>query len=146
GSDGVINPLQIFRTEDNSNPEKNEEISFMQHISKVATFYMFLAGKPSSEEIEEFKKVLRLFYDSLGFTDIIHTTGITSLANEYYSIFSYFLMFNRDQLYNYSEKCIIHSRLSSTRIKLLEKIEFVIDNLVYTFSYLFNGHTTMTDI
>src|SRR5699024_929159 len=110
----VINPLQIFRTEDNNNPEKNEEISFMQHISKVATFYMFLSGNPSSEEIEEFKKVLRLFYDSLGFTDKIHTTGITSLANEDYPIFSDFLMFIRDQLYDNTERRIIRSELSST--------------------------------
>src|SRR5699024_11875357 len=90
GSDGDINTLQIYHTEDNNNPEKNDEISFMQHISKVATFYMFLAGSPSSEEIEEFKKVLRLFYDSLGFKDNINTTGITSLAIETLIFFSVF--------------------------------------------------------
>ncbi len=146
GSDGVINPLQIFRTEDNSNPEKNEEISFMQHISKVATFYMFLAGNPSSEEIEEFKKVLRLFYDSLGFQEKMHTTGITSLDNEEYPIFSDFLMFIQKQLYDNIEKRIIRQELSSTRIRRLEKIELVIDNLVNSFSYLFNGHTTIPAI
>src|SRR5699024_11876968 len=46
GSDGVINPLQIFRTEDNNNPEKNEEISFMQYISKMQTLYIFLSINP----------------------------------------------------------------------------------------------------
>src|SRR5699024_6738086 len=146
GSDGVINPLQIFRTEENSNPEKNEEISFMQHISKVATFYMFLSGNPSAEEIEEFKKVLRLFYESLGFTDKIHTTGITSLANEEYSIFSDFLMFIRDQLYDNNVMSIFRSELSYTRRKRLETVELVIDNLVNSFAYLFNGYTTIPDI
>ncbi|WP_088051877.1 VirB4 family type IV secretion system protein [Virgibacillus dakarensis] len=146
GSDGVINPLQIFRTEDNGNPEKNEEISFMQHISKVATFYTFVAGSPFPEEIEEFKKVLRLFYDSLGFSDKIHTTGITSLDNENYPIFSDFLTFLREQLYENSDKRIIRSELSTSRVQRLEKVELVIDNLVNSFSYLFNGHTSIPNI
>src|SRR5699024_3927022 len=45
-----------------------------------------------------------------------------------------------------AEKRIIRSELSSTRIKRLEKIELVIDNLVNSFAYLFNGHTTIPDI
>src|SRR5699024_11395503 len=57
GSDGIINPLQIYRADDKSNYkegqvsfEQYEKQCFMQHISKVAIFYEFLAGSPSTEE------------------------------------------------------------------------------------------------
>src|SRR5699024_6228556 len=72
GSDGIVNPLQIYRSDDARiegdddegklflNFEDYERQCFMQHVSKVAIFYEFLAKDPTTEEIEEFKKVLRL--------------------------------------------------------------------------------------
>ncbi|MFS0646118.1 VirB4 family type IV secretion system protein [Siminovitchia sp. 179-K 8D1 HS] len=145
GSHGVINPLQIYRVEDGGDSVKNEEISFMQHLSKVATFYEFLANNPSTEEIEEFKKILRSFYQYLGFTEKIHTTGVTNLENNEYPIFSDFLSYLRNELYEVPEKRIIRRELSVSRADRLEKIELVIDNLVHTHSYLFNGHTTLPE-
>lgn len=145
GSQGIINPLQVYQTEDNEDAQKNEELSFMQHISKVTTFYQFLAGNPSSEELEEFKKILRMFYDSIGFVDRLHTTGVTGLENEEYPIFSDLLTFIRDKLYEVPDQRILRSELSPSRINRLEKIELVIDNLVNSYSYLFNGHTTIPD-
>lgn len=59
GSVGIINPLQIYRVGEADDATKNEELSFMQHLSKVATFYAFLANDPAAEELEEFKKILR---------------------------------------------------------------------------------------
>src|SRR5699024_5454996 len=82
GSDGIINPLQVYRADDKSNYkeeqasfEQYEKQCFMQHISKVAIFYEFLAGSPSTEEIEVFKKVLRMFYDYMGFMKKIKTVS-----------------------------------------------------------------------
>lgn len=145
GSQGIINPLQIYRVEDGEDSLKNEELSFMQHISKVATFYEFLANDPSTEEIEEFKKILRSFYESLGFVEKMNTTGVTNLANEEYPIFSDFLAFVRNELYTEPKKRIIRQELSISRVERLEKIELVIDNLVNSYSYLFNGHTTLPE-
>lgn len=153
GSDGIINPLQIYRADDKSSYreeqasfEQYEKQCFMQHISKVAIFYEFLAGGPSTEEIEEFKKVLRMFYESLGFLERIKATGVTTLTNEEYPIFSDLLEYIREQLYDNPEKRIIRPELSISRVDRLEKIELVVDNLVNSYASLFNGHTTIRDI
>src|SRR5699024_6483997 len=106
GSDGIINPLQIFRAEDKSNYKDDQESSeqyeaqcFILPISLVATFYEFLAGIPSPEEIEEFKKFLRMFSDSLGYLEKLKTTGVTTLEKKDYPIFSGLLDYIRMQLY-----------------------------------------------
>lgn len=145
GSQGIINPLQIYKTEDTDDSEKDEELSFMRHISKVATFYQFLAGEPTSEEIEEFKKVLRNFYEEIGFVDRIYTTGVTDLPNEEYPIFSDLLDYVKDLLYENPYLRTIRPELSDSKIDRLEKIELVIDNIVNSYSHLFNGYTTIPD-
>lgn len=145
GSQGIINPLEIYRTEDNEDMAKSEELSFMQHLSKVATFYEFLANDPSTEELEEFKKILRRFYESLGFVEKINTTGVTNLAHDEYPIFSDLLEFVKNELYEDPERRLIRTELSIARANRLEKIELVLDNIVHSYSYLFNGHTTIPD-
>jgi len=139
---GIINPLHIYRVRDGSD-QKSEKLSFMQHLSKLATFYQFLAVNPTTEEMEEFKKVTREFYHSLGFEERIETTGVTQLKNEEYPIFSDFLVYVRDELYENAARRIIRPELSIARANRLEKIELVIDNLVNTYGHLFNGHTTL---
>lgn len=176
GSDGIINILQIFRSDetDEEQDEKDsfkerdsnekealsfeqyERLCYMQHISKVAKFYEFIAGSPSTEEIEEFKKILRLFYESLGFTDKIHTTGVTTLKNKAYPIFSDLLTFIRKQLYESpkekssndedAKELKMRSELSISKIKRLESIELTVDNMVNAYGTLFDGHTTIQDI
>lgn len=148
GSEGIINPLEIFRTVDTSgekdhDPKKDEQNSFMQHLSKIAILYRFLAGSPTDEEIEEFKKLLRQFYDKLGFGNM--SVPVTDLKAEEYPIFEDFLEFVREELYEDKEMEVIRKELSESRTNRLEKIELVIDNLVNTYGYLFNGHTTVPD-
>src|SRR5699024_9018821 len=148
GSEGIINPLQIYKTVDTSaeedhDPKKDEQNIFMQHLSKITILYRFLAGAPTDEEIEEFKKLLRKFYASLGFTKM--TVPITSLRPEEYPVFSDFLTYIQNELYENEQSKIIKSELSRTRASRLEKIELVIDNLVNTYGYLFDGHTTIPD-
>src|SRR5699024_2768805 len=146
GSDGIINPLQIFKADgEEDEGDKQEELSFMQHISKVTTFYQFLAGDPTPEDLEEFKKTLRDFYHELGFMERIQTTGVTTLQNDEYPIFSNLLDYIQEVLYENVDLRIIRKEMSLSRIDRLEKIELVIDNLVNSYSHLFNGHTTIPD-
>lgn len=146
GSDGIINPLQIFKADgEEDEGDKQEELSFMQHISKVTTFYQFLAGDPTPEDLEEFKKILRDFYHELGFIERIQTTGVTTLKNDEYPIFSNLLDYIQEVLYENVDLRIIRKEMSLSRIDRLEKIELVIDNLVNSYSHLFNGHTTIPD-
>lgn len=139
GSQGMINPLQIYRVSDTGNAEKDEKLSFMQHLSKVATFYQHIAGLPAVDELEEFKKMIRSFYFSLGFSE----THVTGLKNEEYPIFSDFLHYLKNELYEDVDKRIIRPELSLARATRLEKIELIIDNVVHTYGNLFNGITTL---
>ena len=152
GSQGLINPLQIFQTVDNSNEKdydpitghmKDQELSFMQHISKVTTFYQYLSEDYTGDEIEEFKRVLRMFYESYGFTP--KSKDMTSRPPSEYPIFSDFLTFLQDLLYEDIQNEIVRSELQDVRIKRYDKIILVIENLVKTYSHLFNGHTTVPD-
>src|SRR5699024_6858647 len=93
GSQGIINPLQVFKTvtssegdEITAEQEKQDDIdSFKQHISKISIFYTFLSGQPSDSEIKEFKKLLRSFYHEKGFFDMDRL--ITGLEPHDYPIF-----------------------------------------------------------
>ncbi|MDK3224166.1 ATP-binding protein, partial [Clostridium perfringens] len=63
GSNGMINPLQIFATMINENTnEVQVEQSYMQHMSKVSMIYNFLSPEATQEEIREFERLLHDFY------------------------------------------------------------------------------------
>ncbi|MCT6922819.1 type IV secretion system protein VirB4 [Metasolibacillus sp.] len=149
GSQGILNPLQIYRQEDGSkekSKQKSEELCFMQHLSKVAKFYQFIASQPSAEDLEEFKKVTRTFYGSLGFLERIQQgESVTDLSNESYPIFSDLLNFVQQELYEDVERRLIRTELSIARANRLERIELILDNVVHTYGYLFNGHTSIPD-
>src|SRR5699024_1612177 len=123
-----------------------EAQSFMQHCSKVATFYEFLAGSPSTEEIEEFKQTVRMFYEALGDMERLKYTGFTTSEEKDYPIFCDLLDYIREQLYDNKEKRDLRPELSASRVKRLEKIELVVDNVVHSYATVFNGHTTIHDI
>ena len=60
GTNGIINPLQILRT------SNKEGISFMQHLSKLTTFYKFLAPQADDETCKEFELLARELYIKFG--------------------------------------------------------------------------------
>lgn len=146
GSQGILNPLQVYKTFGGEDFHKNEELSFMQHLAKVATFYQFVANDPETEEVEELKKLIRSFYESLGYMNLIRSTGVTTLENDQYPILSDLLNFTKKELYEDIDSRIIRTELSLTRVTRLEKIELILDNLVYSYGRLFNGHTTLPDV
>src|SRR5699024_8559482 len=68
GSDGIINPLQIFRADDKSNYKDGQESfeqyeaqCFMQHISKVATFMSFLREVLLLKKLRNLKRFYACF-------------------------------------------------------------------------------------
>lgn len=56
GSQGQINPLQVYKT------AKTEEGSFTQHLSKLSIFYRFIAPEAKDDEIKEYENLLRKLY------------------------------------------------------------------------------------
>src|SRR5699024_9225627 len=140
GSQGKINPLQVFKTVNSSEGEEiskeqkrqDDLDSFKQHISKISIFYTFLSGSPTDSEIKEFKKLLRNFYEEQGF----FSSGkpITGLEPSEYPILEDFLMYVKEQLYEESDEKNSHkgidvakSELTDSRIQRLEDIELVLE-------------------
>ena len=67
GTDGIINPLQIFATVvDEETNEVLEEQSYMLHLSKVSMLYQFISPNAEQAEIREFERILSDFYRSYG--------------------------------------------------------------------------------
>ncbi|KAA6451331.1 VirB4 family type IV secretion system protein [Bacillus swezeyi] len=150
GSDGYINPLQIIKSAMDGKEKRSfaelEKHSFLQHLSKVAIFYRFLSPQSSDSDIQEFKKILREFYETLGFLEKLQSTGVTTLSSHEYPIFSDLLDYIKNVLYSDVTNKIIRTELSPTRAERLEKIELVIDGIVESFGHIFNGHTTIDDV
>ncbi|MDR5021422.1 type IV secretion system protein VirB4 [Bacillus thuringiensis] len=150
GTQGLINPLQVYRSRMDGEEEKTlediETHSFLQHLSKAATFYRLLSPQVTDSDVQEYKKMLREFYESLGFLEKIKTTGITNLKNEEYPIFSELLEYVKKELYSDIKERIINPSLSLSRSTRLEKIELALDDIVNGYGHLFNGHTTLEDL
>ncbi|KAF2427333.1 type IV secretion system protein VirB4 [Bacillus sp. FSL M8-0256] len=139
GSDGCINPLQVFKT------AETEHGSFTQHLSKLSIFYRFIAPEATDDDIKEYENLLRKLYIQLGLWDDAkgEENNITSLDPDEYPIFTNYLNLIRDELYEDFDKKIQRSNLSPDRRSRLEKIELAIVNLVENYSHLFNGTSTI---
>ncbi|MBS6502187.1 MAG: ATP-binding protein [Clostridium sp.] len=140
GTDGIINPLQIFATviDENTN-EVLEEQSYMNHLSKVSMTYRFISPMAPDSEIREFERLLSEFYIKWG---IERGKATTYKATEY-PILEDLLNFTKDELYEDKEKKLVKKILSETRRERLEIIELNIESMVRDFGALFNGHSTI---
>jgi hypothetical protein len=137
GSDGVINPLQVYRT------AEDEYTSFTQHLSKLTTFYKFLAPEAKDSELKEYENLLRKLYGKLGLWKEEEESNITKQSVQDYPIFSDFLAFVEEQLYENTSEGKQRENVSLERRRRLENIELNIRNIVETYAHLFNGVSTM---
>lgn len=137
GSDGVINPLQVYRT------AEDEYTSFTQHLSKLTTFYKFLAPEANDNELKEYENLLRSMYKSLGIWDDEGDNQITQQPVQMYPIFSDFLTFIQHELYEDMQAGKQWAHVSAERRRRLENIELNIRNIVETYAHLFNGTSTI---
>jgi hypothetical protein len=141
GSEGQINPLQVFKT------HEHEINSFTQHLSKLTVFYRFIAPEAKDDELKEYEKLLRKLYiqkqlwnDEKGASN--HLTG---RLPEAYPTFSEFLHLIRKELYADEETREHHPNLGEYRKRRLELIELNIENLVEAYAHLFDGISTIED-
>lgn len=148
GSEGIINPLQVLKI------GENEHHSFMQHLSKMSTFYRFLAPDSKDEDVKEYEMMLRKLYVDHGlvkqadddYSDVTTYTNITSLSAKEYPIFSDFLLCIQKELYSDLKAKQIRETLTPSRVVRLEKIELTLINIVENFGFLFNDYSTIENI
>lgn len=143
GSNGMINPFQIFATMiDTDTNEILEEQSYMFHINKLSMTYRFLAEGCSSEEIREFENLVNDFYIDFG----IKRERCTTYKVQEYPIMEEFLNFIKKQLYNNVEKEELKTNLTTKRQERIESIKLTIENAINNYSKLFNGYSTIEDM
>ncbi|MEH7429622.1 type IV secretion system protein VirB4 [Priestia megaterium] len=141
GSEGQINPLQVFKT------HEHELNSFTQHLSKLTVFYRFIAPEAKDDELKEYEKLLRKLYiqKQLWNDEKGSINYITGLSPEAYPTFSEFLQLIRQELYADEKTREHHPNLGEYRKRRLELIELNIENLVETYAHLFDGISTIED-
>ncbi|MET3689576.1 hypothetical protein ABIC37_005126 [Priestia megaterium] len=141
GSEGQINPLQVFKT------HEHEINSFTQHLSKLTVFYRFIAPEAKDDELKEYEKLLRKLYiqKQLWNDEKGASNHITGLSPEAYPTFSEFLQLIRQELYADEKTREHHPNLGEYRKRRLELIELNIENLVETYAHLFDGISTIED-
>ncbi|MGG3177996.1 type IV secretion system protein VirB4 [Priestia megaterium] len=141
GSEGQINPLQVFKT------HEHEINSFTQHLSKLTVFYRFIAPEAKDDELKEYEKLLRKLYiqKQLWNDEKGASNHITGLSPEAYPTFSEFLQLIRQELYADEKTREHHPNLGEYRKRRLEIIELNIENLVETYAHLFDGISTIED-
>lgn len=141
GSEGQINPLQVFKT------HEHEINSFTQHLSKLTVFYRFIAPEAKDDELKEYEKLLRKLYiqKQLWNDEKGASNHITGHSPEAYPTFSEFLHLIRQELYTNEETREHHPNLGEYRKRRLELIELNIENLVETYAHLFDGISTIED-
>ena len=143
GTDGIINPLQIFATVvDEETNEVLEEQSYMLHLSKVSMLYQFISPTAEQSEIREFERLLHDFYIIYG----IEREKATSYKAEEYPTLSEFLNYIKGVFYEDEEKASIRKNLSDFRKKRLESIMLTIDNAIRNYGKLFDGHSSIEDL
>ena len=143
GTNGIINPLQILKT------SNKEGICFMQHLSKLTTFYKFLSPSADDETCKEFELLARKLYIKFGIykEDIdVENLNLTQLGEDKYPIFSDLLSLVKEELYENIKNNIIKKELSGNRVKRLESIELTLKSMVNNYGYLFDGYSTIEDI
>ncbi|MEH7320141.1 type IV secretion system protein VirB4 [Priestia megaterium] len=141
GSEGQINPLQVFKT------HVHEINSFTQHLSKLTVFYRYIAPEAKDDELKEYEKLLRKLYiqKKLWNDEKCASNHITGLSPEAYPTFSEFLQLIRQELYADEKTREHHPNLGEYRKRRLELIELNIENLVETYAHLFDGISTIED-
>uniref|UniRef100_UPI00344B108F VirB4 family type IV secretion system protein n=1 Tax=Carnobacterium sp. TaxID=48221 RepID=UPI00344B108F len=138
---GMINPLEIYATKTDERTLAIDEYgSFMQHISKVANMIRFLNPSITDIEVTEFRTMLREFYIHIGLltkdyvahSEKVKVTGFESEAYPTMSEFSRYLHTN-----------VKFTNPTPERMRTLEMIRIMIDDMVGQYAPLFDGHTTI---
>ncbi|WP_338631749.1 ATP-binding protein [Clostridium baratii] len=142
GTDGIINPLQVFATViDEHTNEVQDEQSFQMHKSKMSVFYKFLSPNSTDDEQREFDRILSDFYYEKG----IIGSKCTRYEVEEYPLMEELVEYTKRQLYSDINTFEVRKNITESRQERLERIILTLEWLVRDYSKLFNGYTTIKD-
>lgn len=148
GTDGKLNPLQIYATATKGEEAKEIDIagSFQQHISKVCTLFQFMSRDATDSDIKVFEQLLTSFYihkklwgKQLSEKEL-KEIGVVNLPPESYPTMSEFLHYAEQIFAAQSQKGI-----SANMQSMYEKVILTLRNMVDSYGNVFDGITTMRD-
>lgn len=141
GSEGIINPLQVYKTAINDDGTTNHKVSFMQHLSKMKVFYNYLKPAASDDEKSLFTSLLRQLYidKNLWSSNNDEILPIANTEAEDFPIFSDLFNLVQNELYENIETKTFKSSLSENTINVLSSIELSVKNLCEVYGQIFNG-------
>lgn len=140
GSHGMVNPLEIFKADEN---EKN---NYPIHITKMLTFYKLLKSDAGTEELNAYQQALDGLYEKFDIRSDRNgkEKQTAGLPVESYPIFQDFVDYLEERIqeltqgnYNALEK-----EVALHKILLLNRVKETIYTAISTFS-VFNGHTSI---
>lgn len=156
GSDGMINPLEIFGTrtyddasslyenESNSDLKINEAASYQTHLDKVVYQVQLVSSQLHGTMKSEFRVYLNRFYEDVGtvpegFTKskmrgVNDQVKVTGKEPEEYPTFSEFLDYLRE---------MDLPGASQEKKNRKEEIESLVEDLCETYGLIFDGHSTI---
>lgn len=139
GGDMMVNPLQILATVLKPDGSVDEVKSFQNHLDKCANQLRNLEPDMNNATITDYKALLRDFYVALnllpkGWLKTQETTNICDLNNNQYPTYSQFREYIKNQKY---------SGATPERLRSIELISLVIDDMCDTYPTIFDGITTM---
>lgn len=147
GSNGILNMLEILKSGD------NEQVNFARHFSKLLTIYKYLNTEADQEEITDYNNLLREFYEYYDLTPVDKDGAVrqvSGLPATTYPILSNLLDFTKDKIgktmLDADDMNAVEIEVAKHNILILEKIRKTIELLVFTYGYMFDGHTNMDNI
>lgn len=141
GTDGLINPLQIYKTsfEEHLSKEENDKLSYQKHLSKLDVFFTYLSPTLNDEDRNELLKLLNSFYEEKGLVKYNgiekEYLGITDKEIEEYPIM--------EELLLYVQQTFDNTELTSLRANRLDKILLTLESIVNSYGTLFNGYSSI---
>ncbi|EDO0407995.1 hypothetical protein HXH85_14665 [Listeria monocytogenes] len=165
GTEGHLNPFQVYRSNSEGNEEAVGKQAFTKHVSKMSMLFRYLAPDADGKTIREFENMLYDFYCYYGLiVKVDHPdgeeerienkylyAGITEKTPEEYPIFSDLLIFLRKEIYTdpLAKKEVRrvkdYLKENEQTKNILLDIEGIIVNSVNVYGSLFNHHTTIED-
>jgi len=143
GSNGILNAMEILKT------DENENICFARHLAKLTTIYKLLSPTSDNFEIMAFEQLIRDFYVEQGIIDedenkAMNVTGLPTTSYPTWSNFYDFVAKTIDK--TKGKKDTIKNEIETIKAKRYNNVKLVISNIVKNYGNLFDGHTSIENI
>lgn len=144
GAEGMLNPLEILKS------EEDNFVSYSNHISKLQSFFKCIIPSMDDELKQELANQLQLFYSLY---DLVpgKENEITGLPATKYPTLSNFKGFLRKSIFvlqklDRNAETNVETNLNVDKARNLNSLLGAVENLVNNYGNLFDGHTTIDNI